>query len=188
MYNQSSRQKAKEYPIHYANQKGLCLFCSKEFNEYFTPEVDHLNNNKHDNRIENHALVCHSCNNLKKSNAEMQVIASEKLKENEKRVYACERILADSGTIEDLTSSQAINKTNTRITKQFLSEHTINNQILILKDAVNAITNICQDNNGTGSQSAIYKTIDYLTNTINGKYTICLNEFGKNVIKRRTEN
>jgi len=180
--------KVKQYPIKMQSQKGMCLYCSKPFTDYFTPEFDHLNNNTKDNRPENLALVCHSCNNRKKSNAEMQVIGSEQLKSNLNLECMCAGMLADTGTSPDLTSSQATNKTNMDETKRFLYEHTINNQIIILKDCVNAITYLCQEKNGTGSQSAIYRYIESLTNKINGKYTICLNDSGKNIIRKRSEN
>ena len=79
--------------------------------------------------------------------------------------------LADTGTIKETTSQQEISKCNNRITKQFLLEHTINDELL-LKDAVNAIVDICQDNNDTGSQSAVYRYIDCLSNPYTGKYTL----------------
>ena len=187
LYNFSASRKAKEFPIHYADQKGLCLYCSKKFTETFRYEYDHLNNNTHDNRIENHALVCHSCNNLKKGNAEMQVIASDKLLSNEKREYTRERIQADTGTTKEVSSQSEINKINTQITAQFILEHTINESVT-LRDSCNAIVNICQENNGTGSQAAVYRYIDSLCNPFTGKYTIYCNSEGINCIRRRTEN
>lgn len=183
----TTRQKTKDYPIHYEDQKGCCLFCFKEFTETLKPEYDHLNNNRHDNRIENHALVCHSCNVKKKYSDLMQAKALGKLKMNEVSMYVCERKSDDSGTELNLTSSQQINKINTRIAKQFLLEHTMNDEILYLRDACNGIVNLCQENNDTGSQSAVYRVIEFLTNRINGKYTIC-DYNGKNVIRRRIEN
>ena len=75
-----------------------------------------------------------------------------------------------------------------RITKQFIQEHTIDNEELILRDAVNAIVDICQDNNGTGSQSAVYRYVDFLTNPFTGKFTLSTNSQGKTIIRRRIEN
>ena len=173
MVKPSQRLKVNRFPLLWTDQKGLCLFCPLEFSDTLKPELDHLNNNPNDNRVENWALVCHACNNKKKNNIEMQVIAHDKLKANVKREYACERMLADSGIEFNLTSSQSINKINTQIVRQFLLEHTMNGEILYQKDAVNAIVNLCQENNGTGSQTAIYRIIESLCNPINGKYAIC---------------
>ena len=97
-------------------------------------------------------------------------------------------MLADTGTTTELTSQQELSKINKRITKQFIQEQTIKNQELILRDVVNAIVDICDDNNGTGSQSAVYRYIDSLTNPYTGKYTLSTNSEGKTVIRRRTEN
>ena len=187
MVKASQRLKTNRFPLLWTDQKGLCLFCALEFSDTLKPEFDHLNNNPNDNRVENWALVCHACNNKKKNDIEMRVIAQDKLKANVKREYACERILADSGIEFNLTSSQSINKINTQIVRQFLLEHTMNGEILYLNDAVNAVVNLCQENNGTGSQTAIYRIVESLCNPINGKYTIC-DYNGKNIIRRRTEN
>ena len=187
MVKTSQRLKVNRFPLLWTDQKGLCLFCALEFSDTLKPELDHLNNNPNDNRVENWALVCHVCNNKKKNNFDMQIIAQDKLKANVKREYACERMLADSGIEFNLTSSQSINKINTQNSKQFLLEHTMNDEILYVKDGVNAIVNLCQENNGTGSQTAIYRIVESLCNPINGKYTIC-DYNGKNIIRRRAEN
>ena len=187
MSRPSQRAKANRFPLLWTDQKGLCLFCSIAFSDIIKPELDHLNNNYNDNRVENWALVCHACNNKKKTDYDMRIIAYDKLKANEKREYACERMLADSGIEFNLTSSQSINRIITQTTRQFLFEHTMNGEILYQKDAVNAITNLCQENNNIGSQSAVYRVIEFLSNSINGKYTICSTPKG-NIIRRRTEN
>ncbi len=66
-------------------------------------------------------------------------------------------------------------------------QYTMNGDTLNEKEAVNAIVNLCQENNETGSQPAIYRIIERLCNKINGKYTTC-DYHGKNVIRRRLEN
>jgi len=98
------------------------------------------------------------------------------------------QLLPDTGTTQQLSSQQEISKINMQLTKQFLQEHTINGEEPILKDVVNAIVNLCQDNNGTGSQSAVYRYVDVLANPYNGRYTLSKNSQGKTIIRRRTEN
>lgn len=188
MKNLTYTAKRKWNPI-VINQTGdNCFHCKGEGTELNPLEWGHLNANKADNRPENFAFMHHTCNNKQKIDYDMQILANEQLRKNEEAALAGEGMLADSGTTKELTSQQEINKINTQITIQFIQEHTIQNEELFLKDAANAIVNICQDNNGTGSQSAVYRYIDVLCNPINGKYTICLNSQGKNVIRRRTEN
>jgi len=117
----------------------------------------------------------------------MQILANEQLLINEKAVLTRERMLPDTGTTKELTSQQEINKINYQIAKQFIQEHTLAEKEVILRDAVNAIVDICKDNNGTGSQSAVYRYIDSLTNPYTGKYTLSTNSQGKPIIRRRTE-
>ncbi len=171
------------------NQTGkVCFHCNCENMELNPLEWGHLNGNDNDSRPENLAFMCKTCNNKQKFNYDMQILANEQLQKNEKAVLTRERMLADTGTTKELTSQQEISKINKRITKQFIQEQTINNQELILRDIVNAIVDICDDNNGTGSQSAVYRYIDSLTNPYTGKYTLSTNSEGKTVIRRRTEN
>lgn len=179
--------KIRYYPFLIKRDGNQCFYCHGPFTEDNPYEYDHLNNDDNDSRPENTVLTHHSCNVKKKYSELWLSKALGKLKMNEASKSVCERIEVDSGTDIELTSSQQINQINTRITKQFLLEYTMNDDILYLKDAVNAIVNLCQENNDTGSQAAIYRIIERLCNPINGKYTIC-DYNGKNVIRRRLEN
>jgi len=182
------RLKQKNEPIVRDRDLYVCLYCKEEFTETHPPEWEHLNNNPNDSRPENLVFAHKECNNRKKFNPEYQVLAHEKLIQNERAVLTCERTLADTGTTKELTSQQEINKANMKIAKQFIQEQTINNEELILRDAANAIVDICQDNNGTGSQSAVYRYIESFTNPFTGKFTISINQKGEKIIRRRTEN
>jgi hypothetical protein len=184
----SHKQKREWFSFIVERDGYKCIYCLKSFSQENPAEYDHLNNNDEDNRPENLALVHHSCNVKKKYNTDLEVFANEKLKENEKSTFACERTLADTATTDGLSSQQEINKINMRITEQFLLEHSINDEELILRDIVNAIVDICQKNNHSGSQSAVYRYIDSLTNPYTGKYTLSINSNGKKIIRRRTEN
>jgi len=174
--------------IHKRGDKFECFYNGCQFSPVNPAEYEHLNSNDTDNRPENIVYSCKVCNNRKKFNFDMQIKAQEKLLVNEKAVLTRERTLEDSDTKNDLTSQQEISKTNVNITKRFLHEHTMNGESFVLRDGVNAIVNICQDNNCTGSQAAVYRYIEFETNTFNGKYTVCQNEDGKNILRRRTEN
>ncbi len=184
----SYKLKKEINPIVLERDGYKCLYNNCEFTETNPLEYDHLNNNPQDNRPENLAFCCHTCNNKKKFSPEMQVIAHEKMIENERTVLMRAGMLADTGTTEQLTTSQAINKTNRRLALQWITEHTITEPEIIVKDAVNAIVNLCQDSNDTGSQSAVYRYIDEFTNPYNGKFTLCSNPQGKTIIRRRSEN
>ena len=173
--------------IHERGDKYECFYNGCTFSPVNPAEYEHLNSNVGDNRPENIVHACKVCNNRKKFDTDMQIKAHEKLIDNEKAVLTSERIIADSGTKNDLTSQQEINKTNMNITKSFLLEHTINESV-VLRDAVNAIVDICQNNNNSGSQAAIYRYIDSLANPFTGRYTVSQNKEGNNIIRKRTEN
>ena len=180
--------KRKWKPIIIKQTGESCFHCKYEATELNPLEWGHLNGNENDNRPENFAFMCRPCNNRQKFNFDMIINANEQLRKNEKAGLVCERTNADSGTNKDLTSCSGINKTNKRIADQFLLEHTMNHEEIVLKDGVNAVVNICYENDGTGSQSAVYRYFEELSNPFNGKYTICGTPKGQNIIRRRTEN
>jgi hypothetical protein len=184
----SYRQKKEWFQLIVQRDGHRCLYCTSPFTDTNPSEYEHLNSNEKDNRPENLCLAHHSCNVKKKYNPDMQILANTKLQENERSTFACEKTLADTGTTKEMTSQQEINKTNMRITEQFVLEHTVNQEELVLRDAVNAIVDICQKNNHTGSQAAAYRYIDSLTNPFTGRYTLSANPKGKTIIQKRTEN
>lgn len=55
-----------------------CFYCEQRFIEHnprYRRVFDHLNNNEHDNRVEN-LVLCHSyCNELKKKDLDWQILA-----------------------------------------------------------------------------------------------------------------
>jgi len=165
-----------------------CFYCMKPFTDTNPRVWEHLDNDDTHNYPENLVWSHHSCNVKKRMDDKMLAKAQGKLTMNiQSDLFTSAGTLADTGTTKDTTSQQEISKCNNRITKQFLLEHTINDELL-LKDAVNAIVDICQDNNDTGSQSAVYRYIDSLSNPYTGKYTLSVNSKGQNIIRRRTEN
>jgi len=181
------RIKQKAFPTLVERDDYRCFYCKGKFYDNHPAEYDHLNNNPNDSRRENLVFSHKECNNKKKFDSDYQIIAQDKLIENENAVVACERTLADTSTTKELTSQQEISKTNKNIAKRFVEEHTINGEELILRDAANAIVNICDENNGTGSQAAVYRYIDGFCNPFNGKFTLSTNEKGQTTIRRRTE-
>jgi len=179
----SYKQKNEWYPLIIDRDGYRCFYCKKDFEKYNPSEYDHLNNNSHDNRPENLVLTHHSCNIIKKTSPEWQILANQQLEENERSTFGCER----KNEHETLTE-QIISQTNRDMTKTFLLEHTINGKTILLKDAVNAITHLCNDNNNTGSQAAIRRYIDVLCNPYTGNFILVQNPDGKLMIGRKLKN
>jgi len=164
-----------------------CFYCKGHFDDTHPPEFEHLNNNPNDSRPENIVLSHHECHITKKYNTDLQIKAHEKLLKNENTLFVSERKLADAGTTEELTSSQRINKVLEPIALQWLTEHLLMEKEIVVKDAVNAIVNLCRQQTDHGSQPTIYRYIDTWSNPYNGHLTIAKNESGQNIIMKRTE-
>jgi len=182
------KRKTESFPIIVERDGYQCFYCIMGFSLTHSAEYDHLNNNPDDSRVENLVLCHHECNIKKKTSSDWQIKASEKLKQNERVLLACERRLADTGTTQELTSSQQISKALRPIALQWLEEHTLIEKEILLKDAVNAIVFLCQKQTGWGSQATIYRYIDECTNRYYGIFTLSTDGAGKTIIRRRTEN
>jgi len=172
--------KKKWNPLIVKQTGYYCFFCRCPYTTEIPLEHGHLNGNDDDTRPENLAYMCKSCNNKMKFNFDMQILANDQLIKNEKAVCACERTDAS----ED-TSQQETARINRELTLTFLKEHTINGDDILLSDAVDAITNLCYDNNKTGSQAAVRRYIGQFSNPINGYFVIFTDHEGKKRIKRK---
>jgi len=171
--------KRKADPLIIRQTGNLCFFCKLPNTSENSLEYGHLNGNADDSRPENLAYMCKTCNNKMKFNYDMQILANEHLLKNEKAVYVCER----NGTEE--RSQQEISLINKELTHVFLLEHTMNHDEILLVDVVNAITNLCYDNNKTGSQAAIHRYIDQFSNRYNGIFVKFTDHEGKKRIRRK---
>jgi len=172
--------KRKWNPLIVKQTGYYCFFC-KCPNTPETPlEYGHLNGNADDSRPENLAYMCHPCNNKMKNDCDMQFLANDQLIKNENAVLACERTDAS-----EETSQQETSRINKQLTYTFLLERTMNGDDILLSDAVDAVTNLCYDNNKTGSQAAVRRYIDQFSNPINGIFVIFTDHKGKKRIKRK---
>jgi len=183
----TTRLNKKQFPEIVKRDKYQCPYCADTFTETNLPEWDWYNDDDADNRVENRTLAHHSCIEKKKDDIDLQLIANEKLKANERAIPVCERTRADTGSTDELTSSQKINKALHPIASQWLEEHLLMEQEILVKDAVNAIVHLCQEQIGWGSQPTIYRYIDEWTNPYNGQFTLVTKD-GKTFIRKRTEN
>ena len=177
-------QKRRWDPVIVRQTGNNCFHCKR----YDLPlEYGHLNGDKDDSRPENLAKMCHVCNNRMKNDHDMHFQALEQLEKNENAVLANAGMNARVGTTEDLTSCQSISKINFRMAEQYVTEHTLIDGDLLVKDTVNDIVGICRKNNNTGSESAVYRYLHTLT-SIAYPFEFAVNEKGEDIIRRRTEN
>jgi len=183
----SHKQNLEDIPLIIERDGDGCVFCPKPFTPTHPREWEHLDNNPDNNELWNKAFTHHDCNNRKTRNSDMVILAQEKIESNKRYVYVGERTLADTGTTEELTSCQAINRINFRIAEQYVTEHTLIDGDLLLSNTIRDIVGLCRKNNGTGSQQAVRRYIDTLTSSFY-PFTLSLNAKGQTIIRRRTEN
>ena len=155
-----------------------CLFCKKPLGRDYIRE--HLNNNRNDNRRENMALACRSCNLKKLNNCDYQIIASDKLKQNED---ASVKYLETREAHKQYSSEIEISTFLYEHTKQYLTEQTTLNGSISFDDALAEIVFIAQEKIGHGAESTIRKILKSLTcklgpfqvvkNPNNGEKLIC---------------
>jgi len=180
--------KVEKLPRIIERDGDVCLYCPEPFSEINPAEFDHLNNDSSDNRDENLVQCHHACNIRKKFSPEMQFIAKEKLKQNERAISASEKASAilKIEHPEGLTSSQQISQACRPIAKEWLYNHINEEGQVTLSEAVGAIVDACQKRIGWGSQAAIYNHINAWCNRYTGEFTKT-KEAGKNVIRIRDE-
>src|SRR3990172_12484291 len=110
-------QKAKILYSKWCKQRDgeNCLYCGKTLGSRYV--LDHLNNNRQDNRLENFCLCHQSCNITKVFNIDHQLIAQQKLKENELALF----IPVEDKSDDQVSTEIKINKSNSDILEQYIS-------------------------------------------------------------------
>jgi len=156
----------------------ICLFCKEPLGRDYIRE--HLNNNRKDNRRENMALACQSCNIKKINNFDYQIIAADKLKQNED---VSAKYLEDHDAHKQYSSEIEISKVLFKFTRQYLTEQTTLNGGISIEDTLAEIVYLTQEKYGHGAESTIRKILKSETcklgkfqvvkNTDNGEKLIC---------------
>ena len=156
-----------------------CFYCKKTLSlTHFVYE--HLNDNRKDNRIENVVHACYTCNNKKKDSIEMQLVAQEKLRDNEIGNSMGEKIFPKTRELKELD----VSKENFVIAENYITKEVEEKGFVFVKEAKNCISYLCRKTNGTGSPQAVSNYLATLTCSVS-PYTIVKNDEGKKVIQKR---
>ena len=156
--NLTDRMKGEFLDILIGRDEGYsCWYCHKPFSLSQSKEeghlYDHLNNNRSDNRIDNLVLCCRRCNNTKPTDFDMQILASEKLRDNEKRHYMREKTNSKSPRQD---SEVQISKENYQICYRYVLKNVDAFGEIDFKETVNSVVYQCRQNNNTGSPQSVY--------------------------------
>jgi len=160
--------------------KGFCCFYCRNSLSLTRFVYDHLNDNRKDNRIENVVHACYTCNNKKKYNFDMQLLAKQKLEDNEIGNSMRERILPKPREIKELD----VSRENYEIAEDFITKEIDVNGCILVKEAKNSIAYLCRKTNGTGSPQAVSNYISTLTSKV-APFEIIKNEDDKRIIQRK---
>ena len=159
----------------------ICFYCKKTLSlNHFVYE--HLNDNRKDNRIENLVHACFTCNNKKKDDIDMQLLAQEKLALNVISNSMGEKISPKPRELKELD----VSKENFEIAEDFITKEVDDNGSILVKEAKSSISYLCRKNNGTGSPQAVSNYIITLTSKV-APFEITKNDEGKKIIRRKIE-
>lgn len=160
-----------------------CWYCKKPFNGK-RPIIEHLNDNRNDNRLDNLVLSCQSCNIKKISDDTMKRLSDEKLELNEKGIYVREKDLKKLSKSEERTSNEIdINMKNFDITEKYIRDRIDSWDSVDFKDTVDSCVYLCRKNTGHGSHQCVRNYIGSLTCSV-GPYQMVKEGKQKLIVKR----
>ena len=152
-------QKQKYLPMLIKRDDGFqCFYCKAVLKSNYV--FDHLNGNRLDNRIENFVLSHQKCNIDKIENVEYQLIADEKLAQNEEMGL---HYLEDGTAHENNSSEIEINKALYNFTKQHITEKIALEGKYSFNDAIAELPYLSQERFRHGSEMSIRRYIKQLT-------------------------
>jgi hypothetical protein len=149
--------------------------------------IEHLNNNRMDNRLENLALAHQKCNIQKVNSFDYQIIAKERLKKNESKVLL-ERKNIEDRTPNDTSTEIQINQANHSIVEQFITERVNTDGAVEWQDALYAAVYKCRETTGYGSTQSVREYLKTLTSMLAPFMIIKDEKTRKKMIARRTGN
>jgi len=163
-----------------------CLYCKRLLtNRTFI--LEHLDGDNTDNRLDNLALACQSCNIKKITDTHLQDLALVKLEMNERGLFVGEKFL-EKITLQDQETNEAskeieINTTNYDITEKYLTKVIETEGKILYSDALDSSVYLCRKK-GHGSHQSVRNYIASLTSS-EGPFQLTRDEKNKKVIIKR---
>ena len=156
-----------------------CFYCKKE-----QPNIlEHLDDNRDHNILENFVLSHQTCNVAKKNNFDYQVMAQDKSNQNKLTPF----IPIEDNTSEEVSTEIKISKTNFEITEQYLSEKILTDDSITWHDALYGSTFKCKKLTGYGSVQCIRNYL-YILTSPESPFMKTKDKNKKPIIVRRNQN
>ena len=176
--------KQKYLPILIKRDHGfICLYGKEQLKDDYI--FEHLSGNRFDNRIENIALSCQTHNIEKINSLEFQLIADEKLQQNEEMGL---HYLEDSTAHEENSSEIQINTSLYNFHKKYINEQITLEGRYAFNDAIAELPFLCQDRFGHGSEMSTRRYLKQLTNKLSDLQIIKDDKNKKWICKREVLN
>jgi len=192
MYRTLSDKDKRKYLKLIAQRDGgyLCLYCKKKLTPR-TLNYEHLNGSWKDNRLDNFAFSCQSCN-IKKANEDrrIQKLADWKLEDNEKKLFVGEKfpeIWGKEDENEKPSSEIEINEKSWNITEEFIRNELGKKVSISYKQTLDSCIFLCKKKTGHGSYNTIKRHIDALSSPL-GPFSIDIDDKNKKIIVKRFSN
>ncbi len=155
----TNSKKKEILPQLIQRQNGLnCYQCDSSLCSDYV--FEHLNDNRFDNRIENIALCCQSCNVKKINDIDMKFKAQDLLKKNEERGIS---ISESKESLSSKSSEIEINRLLRPFCKQYVSERVETDGKISVRDAILELVYLSQEKFGCGADATIRKYLAELT-------------------------
>lgn len=139
-----------------------CLYCKIKL----TPRTliyEHLNDSWWDNRVDNLAFSCQSCN-IKKANGDRRIgnLAEAKLEDNQKKSVGEKFPDLENEEDEKVKGSKEIdiNEKSWDITEEYIRDQVMKNSSISYNDTLNSCVYLCKKKTGHGSNNTIRRHID----------------------------
>ena len=164
-----------------------CFYCKKQFSIKDRPIIEHLDNNRKNNLLDNLVLSCQSCN-IKKAKDKTGLysdIALLKSEQNQDQIYVRERIFNNitKSTEQDIQTEIDINTKNYDIVRDFIDSRVDSLDSVEFKDTLDSCVYLCKEKTGHGSQQCVRSYIHSLTSSVSS-YQIEREGKKKIIVKR----
>ena len=163
-----------------------CFYCKKGFKSVRDPIIEHLNDDKTDDREDNVVLAHQSCNILKYTQKDKKYfnMAELKLEDNEKHLYVRESFLKKNSK-DEASTEITISKKCFDITEKYVTDNVLANGWVVYKETMHSIVYLCKKKIGYGSEQQIRSHILTLTSPVAPFEIIKDPKTKKKIIKKR---
>jgi len=177
-------------------EEPTCCYCEQRFmpkSTLWTRTFEHFDNNSENQELWNLGWVHWKCNQDKKNDTDLQILAREIISRNRKWEESYNFELSNEKKFTENTepikpdSEIEISKTNYPIVEKYLTERITTDGKILYKNALASCAYICKKRTTNGSVQAARNYIDMLTSD-EGPFMIIKDENEKKIIVKRHGN